>query len=282
LGYADVYYHKDEIPSIFNYEQTAQAGLHNNRLARLTLVPNKKGAVFASVYSFEGAKFDIWAFASAEPLVTSSFINSVSKHLRGWEILGNHCDEDLHMKLPAIVLEAKGIVEFETKMAKPSILAELTLAKEEAATKESELVVDQDDDDIAIMDRFVAKAGRKLLRKALVADAEGHHETNDFDGDDETLQNPNAHPSLFIKPKLQTEKSFLEIVRAEKLLSQETEKFSLEHMTHSTNLSVRRSASDSLVLPKITGSPIRKKEATITIPRYSLTRSDARAIKQRK
>jgi len=191
--------------------------------------------------------------------------------MRGLEILGNHTEEELHMKLPALILEAKGIVEFENKMAKPSILAEYTQAKEQ---QKSMPQIDQDDDEVAIMDTFIAKAGRKLLRKSLLAAAGKTDESSDFGENDasesDTLQNPNAHASLFLKPSLPSRQSFLDIVRSEKLLASQEEKFSLMSLQNSKNLSVSKSASESF-LPKLKHFDNKKIEPI----RYNITKKNS-------
>lgn len=235
-GVAEMLTLEHELPTVVCYSRRAQAELFNKRIARLSFVPKRDKSIFVGVYSEEGAKFEIWVLSSADPNTTSSSINLVSKSLREFELLSNQPDEYLHVKLPALVEQAKRIVEFEYSMAKPSILSEYQNAIDSHSYEPTE-EKDEDLDEIAVMDRFISKAGRRLMRKDLL---EGGPPTMVNDDPVETV-NPNSHIDLFPKARLTNHTAFLEMVSNKGLGDHES-------MTFNT-----------ISLPTIRGNPLQKK-----------------------
>ena len=221
-GYADLYISKpneEVLPTMYNHDRRAHAGDHNNRISRMKFSPGRKCTLIAGVYSELGSQFELWGFSSGTVPVSSEHIQNVSKNLRRWEIVQNHTVEEMDMKLPELMVEANNIVQFETSMARPSILAEYHAN----GFQRSE---DDEDDEIDIMDTFISKAGRRLIRKDLLAETgtaekvsgmiipsgAAVEEEADSDDDDEPVD-PNSHVELFKKPNLLSNKGYVDLVK---------------------------------------------------------------------
>jgi hypothetical protein len=237
-GYSDLYLSKHELPTKFNYDHRVHAGDYNQRVARLLFQPKQHGTHFIGVHSDAGAKFEVWAFAAGAGAAVAKPLEAVNSKLRQWEIVSNHTVQEIDEKLPELMHEAKQIVDFENSMAMPTILADYkeheqeqkALFEQRAAASDGggEFAVDaaavegDDDDDmdeIAIMDTFISKAGRGLIRRdmhagtcSLTVKAEDDEDDSDEEPDH---IDPNSHPDLFRKPELKTRRDYLQIVRAE-------------------------------------------------------------------
>jgi len=260
---------KGELPTLTSHQRRVQAEHFNKRVARMNFTPERAQSIFVGVYSDEGAQFQLWIFATSNPDVTSGPIQHVSKSLREFDLLSNQPLESLHIKLPSLVEQAKRIVEFENKMAKPSILGDLQQAIDSGTFTSSALgaaagrAVDKDEnediDEIEIMDRFISKAGRRLMRKDLrdlEAAAEmqqipaspksqnplaGLRATVEDEEDSAAELNPNDHVELFPPPRLQSRQSFLELVNQQrKMQDRESLRFTM------LSLAQRGGASPSL------------------------------------
>jgi len=277
-GFAELLVSDSQLPTTTNYWKRAQAELFNKRIARLSFITNKAKSIFVGVHSQEGAQYQLWIYSSGDPDMTShSSIQQVSKCLREFDLLSNQPMEFLHVKMPALIEQAKKIVEFENKMAKPSILGDLQSAIESGAYVSDRLGADEDLDEIEIMDSFISKAGRRLMRKDLREreSAKEHGETaaviaetglgggehDDDDDDNGTEQNPNDHVELFPPPRLGQRQSFLELINQHKLSDKDSAAFVLQSLSrrHPPNSSMSKSLSH---LPEY--KPMRSKPPTIT------------------
>ena len=264
-GFAELLVSDSQLPTTTNYWKRAQAELFNKRIARLSFSTNKAKSIFVGVHSQEGAQYQLWIYSSGDPDMTShSSIQQVSKCLREFDLLSNQPMEFLHVKMPALIQQAKKIVEFENKMAKPSILGDLQSAIESGAYVRDRLGADEDLDEIEIMDSFISKAGRRLMRKdfrerestrggtgetaAVIAEigmGEGGEEDDDDDDEIGTEQNPNDHVELFPPPKLGLRQSFLELINQHKLSDKDSAAFALHSLSrrHPPNSSMSKSLS---------------------------------------
>ena len=213
-GYADLLFAATELPTIANYEKRVQAGDYNNRTARLTYVPPRQGVFYVGVHSVAGSKFELWGSDTGQVPTTADPLLQVSNQLRKWEIIQNHPPEEIEMKLPQLMDEAEKIVKFENNMARATILSEYNEALEKGEIDHDE---DEDYDEIDIMDTFISKAGRRIIKK----DLEMYGQVIiDEDGEEEELDvNPNAHKELFSKPDLMSHQSYLDLVQGQKPLS---------------------------------------------------------------
>ena len=279
-GYADIYLSTTEVlPTVTNHEFQAMSGDHNARIARLIYKPTTYGTVMLGVHSPLGAQYELWAFASGHIAEPSEHIMKVSQNLRRWEIIQNHSIEEMETRLPEIIHTADGIVEFENSMAVPSILADYRkhveeeeakgifqkprqsqtlILEEEAGADESKAAGDaqaptqtddgeDSDDEIATMDNFIAKAGRRLIRKDLL-EGKGHitdllkaHRAEvDEDGDEIDYIDPNSHVELFKRPVLTSTQTYMDIVGREPRLS-------YEENVNFTTLSIHRRKQDRMV-----------------------------------
>ena len=245
-GEADVFIGFNEIPTIVNYDMKASAAPFNNKIARLTFLPRKVGTMFASVYSEDGALFELWSFATGDPIVDPKApIANVSKELRGLEILANHSIEDLHLNFPKLLVDARRIVDLETNATRLSILNEFQQQQQQQQQQQlTKLYNDEDidDDDIGVMDSFVAKAGRRLIKKEMMKISSAEY----ANADDEDIHNPNDDAELFMRPSLELQKSFIELVRAERI----TEEESLEYLNFTRGISNKgKKMNKSIVTP---------------------------------
>ena len=133
----------------------------------------------------------------------------------------------METKLPELMQQATHIVDFESTMAKPSILADYNQAKEESNAQQKPMYdEEEEDDEIATMDNFIAKAGRRLIRKDLLAGLGHITEKNilhkvevDEDGDEIDYVDPNSHIELFKKPELVSKGQYMDIVARQKPLN---------------------------------------------------------------
>ena len=220
-GYSDLYMSKDELPTKFNYEHRVQSGEYNFRIARLIIEPKQSGTHFIGVHTEKGAKFDLWCFSAGAGAAVAKPLQAVTNKLRQWEIVSNHSVEEIDMKLPELMSEAKNIVDFENSMAMPAILDDYERHKAEGKDKEEE---DEDMDEIDIMDTFISKAGRRLIRKDLLAGAcsvaKKEFEDNDSSDEEPDHIDPNSHFELFKKPELTSRKQYLDIIKAEPKLDE--------------------------------------------------------------
>jgi hypothetical protein len=218
-GYSDLYLSKSELPTKFNYEHRVHGGEYNQRVARLTYQPKEAGTHFVGVHSDAGAKFEIWCFASGAGAAVANPLKIVSNKLRQWEIVSNHTVEEIDMKLPELMDEAKKIVTFENSMAMPSILSDYK--KSEGHQEETKRDDDEDSemDEIDIMDTFISKAGRRLIRDDLhtgaCSIAKRDFEEEESSDEEPDHIDPNSHPELFKKPELKSRREYMQIVRAE-------------------------------------------------------------------
>lgn len=219
-GYCDLYLSKNELPTKFNYEHRVHGGEYNHRIARLAYEPKELGTHFLGVHSDAGAKFEVWCFASGAGAAVAQPLKVVSNKLRQWEIVSNHTVEEIDMKLPELMNEAKKIVAFENSMAMPSILSDYKKNEGRKSEDVKEDDEDSDMDEVDIMDTFISKAGRRLIRDDLHAGACSITK-KDFEEEDESSDeepdhiDPNSHPELFKKPELKTRKEYMSIIRAE-------------------------------------------------------------------
>lgn len=217
-GYADIYISNDSLPTKVNYERNGMSGDDNNRIVRVFFEPGKIGTMFIGIHSELGASYELWGFASGHVSTIQEPIENVSSALRRWEIIQNHTVEEMETMLPELMVQAADIVKFENTMAKPSILVDLQESGYDPQKQESG---DADsDDEIAVMDSFISKAGRRLIRKDILAgkglitdrNRDGKEDL-DEDGDEIDYIDPNSHVELFKQPALLPRKSYLNIVK---------------------------------------------------------------------
>ena len=194
------------------------SGDDNNRIVRVFFEPGKIGTMFIGIHSELGASYELWGFASGHVSTIQEPIENVSSALRRWEIIQNHTVEEMETMLPELMVQAADIVKFENTMAKPSILVDLQESGYDPQKQESG---DADsDDEIAVMDSFISKAGRRLIRKDILAgkglitdrNRDGKEDL-DEDGDEIDYIDPNSHVELFKQPALLPRKSYLNIVK---------------------------------------------------------------------
>ncbi len=220
-GYSDLYMSKNELPTKYNYEHRVQGGDYNFRTARLILEPKQSGTHYVGVHTEEGAKFDLWCFSAGAGAAVAKPLQAVTNKLRQWEIVSNHSVEEIDMKLPELMSQAKNIVDFENSMAKPAILDDYEKHLAEGNDMEEE---DEDMDEIDIMDTFISKAGRRLIRNDLFAGAcsvaKKEFEEDDSSDDEPDHIDPNSHPELFKKPELTSRRKYLGIIKAEPKLDE--------------------------------------------------------------
>lgn len=279
-GFAELLVLDHELPTVTNYSHRAKAELFNKKIARIRFSQRRDKSFFIGVHSQYGAKFQLWAFSSGLPDANSTAIHHVSKCLREFELLSNQPLEYLHVKLPSLVEQAKRIVEFENTMAKPSILTDLQSAIQSGSYCPSNEKED-DLDEIEIMDRFISKAGRRLMRKDLRdfenGEVQGHTlpkiANNTDDEDDSTLElnNPNDHIELFPKPRLSTRDSFMELVdQGQTLKERESTKFVMLSIAQRKALKSSKLHNDV-----VGGSPVKKLTSIAKLPllpiKYSLS-----------
>jgi len=222
-GYADMYISSKGMPTKVNYERNGMSGDHNNRIVRVFFEPGKIGTLIVGIHSELGASYELWGFASGRVSEMQAPILNVSSALRRWEIIQNHTEEEMETKLPELMDQAADIVRFENTMAKPSILTEYQASGFVRKTKGEE---DQDsDDEIAVMDTFISKAGRRLIRKdllagkGLIADRNRDAKVDlDEEGDEIDYIDPNSHVELFKRPALPTRNAYMNLVKPNPLL----------------------------------------------------------------
>ena len=219
-GYADMYINSgSELPTKVNYEHYGHSGAHNNRIVRLFFEPGKLGTLIVGIHSNIGASYELWGFASGQVSVMQAPMREVSNSLRRWEIIQNHSIEDMESRLPELMNEASNIVQFENAMAKPSILADYQAAAAIAKVGDKVEEDDNSDDEVGIMDEFISKAGRRLIRRDMLSakvltaiPKPDQRMTVDEDDCEVDYINPNSHVELFKKPALTKRGDFLDIV----------------------------------------------------------------------
>lgn len=239
-GIGTIYVSDVGFPTIANYSFRAVAEPHNNRIARVVFKPQKSGTHFVGIHTDDGAKYEVWAFCSGPPLTeANSTVGTVANKLRMLEILSNHSETDLHANMQSLLLNAQSIVDFEVAHKRSTILSEYNQAQAENSHFTAR--PDDDMDDATLMDKFVAKAGRRLIRKDLLTTSAASR-----DSECERL-NPNAHPELFLKPKLSSEKDFLALISVEKLNESESLRFSMMETSKRHKLNATRPSN----LPKL-------------------------------
>lgn len=146
-GDADLYMARDgRVPTVYSHDHRAFCNESNNKTARIVLdaavVDNRRrkeagqaplpptSSYIVAVHSpLSGAKFTLWAFASASAaeIDTSGRINAL---VRSFEILANHTTSELWNNLPKLQNAARTIAQSEAqdnqmKAAASSIFAQM-------------------------------------------------------------------------------------------------------------------------------------------------------------
>ena len=113
-GLADLYLSFQRLPSFVKHDYRVFCTKENNRIARLTFCPFRKGTFLVAVHSpVYGAQFNIWCYASAPPPSENATIKRVAKTLRKFEILSQHDEQTMGIHFPRLEKEARERAERE-------------------------------------------------------------------------------------------------------------------------------------------------------------------------
>lgn len=216
-GFADVYVSMDSLPSATNYFlKETDVNKSADRVGRIVSKNNGYlGQLFIAVHSPEtGAKFELWAMCSGASSSVSDTIASVSKTVRGLQILGNYDPETLHVKLPHLRTLAHNIAESESLVSRQSILSQLqqslsgdssgSIADIPRPGAPGAPVDDDSDDEFEVLNRFVQKVGRRAMKKEM-ASRGGYVKKS-------TGESPFMHADMFFKPNVESRTHFESVV----------------------------------------------------------------------
>jgi hypothetical protein len=278
FGYADMYISKGEVlPSLTNYIAKRQflKDANQGRLSRLSLELGYAGTVIIGIRSTEGAKFKIWAFCSNKITHDSDPIANTSKTLRGFNILSSSSVDNLQLNFPKLYQVARSIAESEASVVKKTIYSEMKEFEGSGQQEDSEFLNSEAFEDVLLMDSFLSKQGRSILRNQSSSIMEGT--MTDASDEYEELEEymKYAHPDLFFKPKklMDNEKELIEITQTMTPTSDERSlkttsiliasiylpslNKELHQITSKSNVNVNGNGSGQIHLPNI-HSPIKK------------------------
>lgn len=218
FGYADIYVSKGEVlPSLTNYIAKRQflKDANQSRLSRLSLELGYVGPLIIGVHSTEGAKFKIWAFCSNKITHDSDPIANTSKTLRGFNILSSSTVDNLQLNFPKLYQVARSIAESEASVVKKTIYSEMKEFEESGQQEDTEFLNSEAFEDVLLMDSFLSKQGRNILRNQSSSILEGT--MTDASDEYEELEDymKYAHPDLFFKPQklIDNEKELIEMTQ---------------------------------------------------------------------
>lgn len=171
LGNADIYISKNELPNHTSYDERKlyeknSKGHHSDKISRIVRVIDYKGPLYIGINSEYGAKYQLWAIISSNPLNGADSLIKTTNTLKGLKILGNNSLDDLHMHLPRLYLEAHN--KIKSDLTKATIVTELnnSLTSEHNSsvfTARSTPMMYDDESDFELVDKFVSKEGRKVM-----------------------------------------------------------------------------------------------------------------------
>jgi hypothetical protein len=172
LGNADIYVSKNELPNHTCYDdrklyEKNSKGHHSDKVSRIVRPVDYKGPLYIGINSEYGAKYQLWAITSSDPLNGADSLIKTDNTLKGLKILGNNSLDDLHMHLPRLYLEAHN--KIKSNETKATIVTELnnSLSLENNSsifTNKSTPMMYDDESDFELVDKFVSKEGRKVMQ----------------------------------------------------------------------------------------------------------------------